>query len=133
MLFRRKVIFLIDTDSRCQLINFNMPDINWSTLSYWKFNSFKSNLDQVMTSPTHKHGNVLDQTLTDSAESLVDLIVHPLECQCIPSDHHLIYFNTCYLQVAMPHQNLSPKKYLTLQSLMCSMHLLTSIHIKQLK
>jgi len=83
--------------------DFNMPDINWSTLTGSSIVSnnfcefvFQSNLDQVVTSPTHKHGNVLDLVLTDSAESIVDLIVHPLEYQCISSDHHLITFNTCY-------------------------------------
>ena len=34
--------------------------------------------------------------MTDKAENIVDLVVHPLEYQCIPSDHHLITFNTCY-------------------------------------
>ena len=39
---------------------------------------------------------MLDLILTDKAENIVNLVVCPLEYQCIPSDHHLITFNTCY-------------------------------------
>jgi len=84
-------------------VDFNKPDINWFTLTGSSIASnnfceviFQSNLDQIVTFPTHKHGNVLDLILTDSAESIVNLIVHPLEYQCIPSDHYLISFTTCY-------------------------------------
>ena len=34
--------------------------------------------------------------MTDNTENIVNLTVHPLEYQCIPSDHHLITFNTCH-------------------------------------
>jgi len=53
---------------------FNMPDINWSTLTGNSFISnnfcefvFQSNLEQVVATPTHIHGNVLDLILTDCA------------------------------------------------------------------
>ena len=44
---------------------------------------------------THKYGNVLDIILTDSADNIVDLTVHPLEHQCISSDNHLITLAIC--------------------------------------
>ena len=81
---------------------FNMPDIDWSTLAGSSTSSnnfcefiFQSNLGQLVTCPTHKHGNVLDLILTDSADNIVDLTVHPLEYQYISSDHHLITFAIC--------------------------------------
>ena len=80
-----------------------MPDINWSTLTGCSVISnnfcefiFQFNLIQVVNTPTHKLGNTLDLILTDNTENIVNLTVHPLEYQCIPSDHHLITFNICY-------------------------------------
>ena len=66
--------------------------------SHWKFLHFQQFLwiffsEQVVDSPTHKHGNVLDLILTDCAENITDLKVHPIEYQCISSDHNLITFN----------------------------------------
>ena len=76
-----------------------MPDINWSTLSgsstisndFCEF-IFQSNLEQLINHPTHKHGNILDLLLTDSTDKIFNLTVHPMEYQCILSDHHLITF-----------------------------------------
>jgi len=83
--------------------DFNMPDINWSTLtgssaisnSFCEF-VFQSNLEQVVNVPTHIHGNVLDLILTESVDNISDLTVHPLQYQCISSDHNLITFNACF-------------------------------------
>ena len=79
-----------------------MPDINWSTLTGCSLTSnnfcefiFQSNLAQAVNMPTHKHGNTLDIILTDNTEIIANLMVHPLEYQCIPSDHQLITFNIC--------------------------------------
>jgi len=91
--------------------SFNMPDINWSTLTgsliasnnFYKF-IFQSNL---VISPTHRHSNILDLILMDSAESIVDLTVNPLEYQCISSVHHLISFNTCYKYTTLPRKHLT--------------------------
>ena len=73
-----------------------MPNINWSTLTGISFISnifcefvFQSNLELVVDSPTHKYGNVLYLILTDCAENTTDLKVHPIEYQCISSDHNL--------------------------------------------
>ena len=82
--------------------DFNMPDINWSTLTGCSLTSnnfcefiFQSNLAQAVNTPTHKHGNMLDIILTDNTEIIANLMAHPLEYQCIPSDHQLITFNIC--------------------------------------
>ena len=83
--------------------DFNMRDVNWSTLtgSLATFNRFcdmvfSSNLVQLISSPTHNCGNVLDLVLTDNAENIIDLTVHPPEYQCTPSDHYLITFKICF-------------------------------------
>ena len=83
--------------------DFNMPDVNWSTLNGSSVISnrfcdmvFNSNLVQLINSPTHNCGNVLDLVLTDNAENITDLTVHPPEYQCTPSDHYLITFKTSF-------------------------------------
>ena len=83
--------------------NFNMPDVNWSTLKGVLAASnrfcdmvFNFNLVQLMNSPTHNCGNVLDLVLTDNAENITNLTVHSPEYQCTPSDHYLITFETSF-------------------------------------
>ena len=85
--------------------DFNMPDVNWSTLTGSLATSnrfcdivFSSNLVQLISSPTHNCGNVLDLVLTDNAENIVDLTVHPPEYQCTTSDHYLITFKNINVQ-----------------------------------
>jgi len=63
--------------------DFNMTDINWSTLTgdstisnnFCEF-IFQSNFEQLVNYPTHRHGNLLDLLLTDSTDNIIDLIVH---------------------------------------------------------
>jgi len=81
--------------------DFNLPDINWDTLTGISTISnnfcdciFESNLTQLVESPTHQCGNILDLVLTNSPEHVLHLSVHPREYQCITSDHHLITFTT---------------------------------------
>ena len=57
---------------------------------------FSSNFVQLISSPTHNCGNVLDLVLIDNAENIVDLTVHPPEYQCTRSDHYLITFKICF-------------------------------------
>jgi len=83
--------------------DFNLPDINWSTLSSISSVSsnfceliFESNLTQVVESPTHSCGNIQDLVMTNSPEQVAHLTVHPLHYQCIASDHHLITFSISY-------------------------------------
>ena len=75
--------------------DFNMPDITRNSFISNNFCEFvfHSHLKQVVDSPIHKHGNVLDLILADCAENTTDLEVHPIEFQCISSDHNLITFN----------------------------------------
>ena len=81
--------------------DFNSPDINWSTLAgsstastnFCEF-TFESNLVQLVDSPTHICGNILDLVLTSSSEHVTNLLVHPPDYQCVTSDHYLIsYFH----------------------------------------
>ena len=83
--------------------NFNMPDVNWSTLTGGLATSnrfcdmiFNSNLVQLINSPTHNCGNIQDLILTDNAENITDLTVHPPEYQCTLSDHYLITFKSSF-------------------------------------
>ena len=55
---------------------------------------FESNLTQLVDSPTHVCGNILDLVLTNCPEHVTNLSVHPLQYQCVASDHHLITLTT---------------------------------------
>ena len=79
------------------LSDFNLPDINWAALTGSTLISnnfyeciFQSNLTQLVESPTHTHGKILDLVLTNCPEHITHLSVHPPEYQCITSDHYLI-------------------------------------------
>ena len=90
--------------------DFNLPEINWSTLSgnsaasdnFCEF-IFDSNLTQLVDTPTHTCGNMLDLVLTNCPEQISNLLVHPPQYQCVSSDHHLITFS-----VALRHCIPSP-------------------------
>jgi len=78
--------------------DFNLPDIHWPTLTGATSISnnfceciFESNFTQLVESPTHIHGNILD-VLTNSPENVYQLTVHPPEYQCVTLDHYLISF-----------------------------------------
>ena len=77
--------------------DFNLPDINWNTLSGSSPLAhtfcdlvFKLNLLQLIESPTHIHGNILDLLLTNA-----DSLIHNVEVNSSPihSDHFLINFS----------------------------------------
>jgi len=75
--------------------DFSLPDINWLTLTGTTLLSnevcecvFESNLTQLVESPTHTCGNILDLVLTNNPEHVFQLTVHPQEYQC----HYLIMF-----------------------------------------
>ena len=74
--------------------DFNSPDINWSTLTGSSTASnnlcefaFESNLVQLVDSPTHICGNILDLVLTNSPGHVTNLSVHSPDYQCVTSDH----------------------------------------------
>ena len=80
--------------------DFNLPDINWSSLSCTSFNStlfcdfvFQYNLSQLVKSSTHIHGNTLDLVLTNDPDLVSDLSVHSQASRAITSDHFIISFS----------------------------------------
>ena len=86
--------------------DFNLPDINWTTLTGNSIVSnnfcefvFESNLIQLIDSPTHICGNILDLVLTNSPKHVSNLFVHPREYQCVASDHCLITFSTSFKHI----------------------------------
>ena len=78
--------------------DFNTPDIDWHALTA-DFNFsiqlcnliFQYNYSQVVTSPTHEHGNLLDLVLTNNEDIISDVQVHS-EGTFIKSDHYLVSF-----------------------------------------
>ena len=89
--------------------DFNFPDINWSFLTGYSSSSnsfcdfvFDNNLVQLVDSPTHVGGNVLDLVLTTDDQLIEDLYVgKPNQLFC--SDHHMITFN--YSHRSSPHNS----------------------------
>lgn len=91
------------------LCDFNLPDINWQTLSGNSVASdtfrefiFVTNITKLVDAPTHKHGNILDLVLIICPEHILDLFVHPLQFECVTSDHHLITFCIVFQYSAPP-------------------------------
>ena len=75
--------------------DFNLPDINWYTLSAsspfsisFSDLTFTLNLQQLICTSTHTHGNTLDIVLTDSLELVSNIVVDPHSCLDL-SDHYL--------------------------------------------
>ena len=78
--------------------DFNTPDIDWHTLTVDSNFSiqlcnliFQYNYSQVVTSPTHEHGNLLDLVITNNDDIISDVQVHS-EGTFIKSDHYLVSF-----------------------------------------
>ena len=83
--------------------DFNLPDINWSTCSAPSTLSTmfcdlatSQNLIQLVTEPTHTHGNCLDLVLTNNPDKILHLKVDPDTC-ATKSDHYLITFSVPHL------------------------------------
>ena len=71
------------TDDLVLLGDFNFNDINWESLYGFTPHSakfceiiFDLNLCQLISEPTHIHGNILDLVLTNNPDQLFDLTVH---------------------------------------------------------
>ena len=82
--------------------DFNLPDIDWSSLtadtppSRLFCNSlFSHNLVQLIHSPTHSHGNILDLIVTSHPEIISQVIVGDAAC-CSVSDHSLVSFSVTH-------------------------------------
>ena len=74
--------------------DFNLPDINWNTLSgnsslAYVFCDlvFKLNSLQLIEYPTHIHGNILDLILTNTDDLIQNVIVLPHNLCPVQSDH----------------------------------------------
>ena len=78
--------------------DFNLPDINWSSLSAHSSSSnafcdfiFDNNLIQFVDRPTHSGGNILDLALSTDLEIIDNLLVFQ-PCDSLCSDHFMISF-----------------------------------------
>ena len=103
LLYQQKLIsFLSDimqTDGNVIILgDFSTPDIDWHTLTADSNFSiqlcnliFQYNYSQVVTSPTHEHGNLLDLVITNNDDIISDVQVHS-EGTFIKSDHYLVSF-----------------------------------------
>ena len=63
--------------------DFNLPDIDWNTLSGTSVISnqfcdfvFDTGLCQLINEPTHVHGNILDLLLTNIEENIHSLLIY---------------------------------------------------------
>ena len=80
--------------------DFNLPHINWETMCGNCRASedlcdmtFELNLVQLITYPTHIHGNILDLILTNDEDLITNVSVNSPECSQISSDHFPISFS----------------------------------------
>ena len=91
--------------------DFNMPDIDWNTMSAPSICSemfcdaiFNRNLCQIISEPTHIKGNTLDLVLSDTPERILDINISD---QTYSSDHYFISI----LFSAHCHCSVSPSKH----------------------
>ena len=96
-----------DTSLLIIMGDFNSPNVDWSTLSGNTYFSnqlcdlmFQFNLNQIVNSPTHIYGNMLDLVITNSYNFISSLTVHSHCDSPIISDHHLISFKVsqCFVK-----------------------------------
>ena len=91
--------------------DFNLPDINWSSLSAHSSSSnafcdfiFDNNFTQFVDRPTHSGGNVLDLVLSTDLEIIDNLLVFQPR-NSLRSDHFMISNDTLvfdFLKANMP-------------------------------
>ena len=87
------------TEEVILLGDFNVPDINWATLSGSSDLSsklcdliFQHNYVQQVDHPTHIHGNILDLIITSSEDTVSGINITKEFNQAIKLDHYLISF-----------------------------------------
>ena len=96
------LIYLSDLHSRYDNViftgDFNLPDINWSSLSAHSSSSnafcdfiFDNNLTQFVDRPTYSAGNMLDLALSTDLEFFYNLLVFQ-SCDSLCSDYFMICF-----------------------------------------
>ena len=88
------------TEEVILLGDFNVPDINWATLSGSSDLSsklcdliFQHNYVQQVDHPTHIYGNILDLIITSSEDTVSGINITKEFNQAIKSDHYLIVSN----------------------------------------
>jgi len=98
--------------------DFNLPDINWLTLSgsTGLLNQFcdlvfDSNLLQLFNQPTHICGNILNFILTNCDDHINSLSVHSHNSHLITSDHYLISFDLSTV-IVRSHSDNGPTAYI---------------------
>ena len=84
---------------------FNIPDINWNTLSgSTAFSNqlcdlvFQYDLSQIADGLTHTAGNILDLIFTNCDSVINSLVMHSNIVHPVTSDHYLISLTLSYYQ-----------------------------------
>lgn len=96
--------------------DFNLPDINWESLSGSSPQShnfcdliFKYNITQFVTLPTHTKGNILDLILSNDPDLVHDLSIDSSNSLPPSSDHFKITFG---LSTSTPPKSMSKSCYI---------------------
>ena len=111
--FESILLTLNGKDHLLLLGDLNFPDVNWSTLTghtplstYLCDLIFELNLDQQITKPTHKGGNLLDVILTNTV-CIENISVRAILPYGLSSDHYLINFTlNCTHKIELAPQSL---------------------------
>ena len=75
----------------------NLPGIDWQNyfstdpVEQLFLDSFSNGIEQLITSPTHTEGNILDLVLTDKLHFISDIQISELDTSC-KSDHFALSF-----------------------------------------
>ena len=95
--------------------DFNLPDINWNTLSASSSVSelfcdfvYNHNLAQLVYEPTHIRGNILDLVLTNSDDRVINTSVIPNQ-HLMQSDHFNITFQITRSTLPQPSPTTNQK------------------------
>ena len=88
--------------------DFNMPEIDWSTLSSSSHHLisfcdfiFNYNLSQLIDKPTHTKGNILDLILTNTSHRIKNInISSPMNA--LNSDHSIVDFSVSHSMTPLP-------------------------------
>ena len=94
--------------------DFNMPDIDWGSLSATSQSSalfcdfvFNNNLSQLIDKPTHNKGNILDLLLTYACHRIQDInITSPHNSNVFNTDHSTVTFTLTHS--VTPHPKVTP-------------------------
>ena len=86
--------------------DFNYPDIDWNSYSGSSSQSSdfcdlisELNLRQLVVSPTHRAGNILDLILTNNDQIIHDIVVYNTLPSDLSSDHFIILFEVLLTRI----------------------------------